>query len=507
MAVTITPSIAIDGEKVECAPDKLDSAPLAIRGFEIKWGREDYLTSQGSPSTAQLTVIDTTATWPRLIRSNLAMGLPVEITWSGDTGGGGTCFRGRVTHAAARPTTIHATDNRRAWEISITAADYTADLGNVKPLPATWPRETYQARVDRISELASHANSGIENFHTHPRHRGDYVAPLDVKDESCLSLMLSLYASASFETYSYNHTTGDVEQVVRLQAPYTMSLAAFDKDLGEVSITADPVIYEHPQYGDQQFPGIAIGSCDAVSEAEISTIGQSSINEIQITYPAYEAGNDDRRIVRGAIRPGDAPRVMDFESWLESTPVIEEMAAYVLEKAIGEGSRPVHPIFTLHPGHDFRSVYEADWLLTTWESLRPAYLNGDLPYWWMMDSATDYAPVVCPIGGELSFTPDSGWDVELTTQWLYNIGAPVEATDWQSLAQLKTTTSQPSYPWWYDLLGIPPPPPVTVGEPTPERDVRWGDPASMQYYGFAKSVMWNDLRWVDKEKTEIKDVK
>lgn len=502
MAVTVTPQVIIDGAPVACDPDMLDTAPVAIRGFTIDWGRSEYLTEQGKPSVARITMLDTTNEWARLIRSNLAMGIPVTIEWDADSGEHGTCFRGRVAEAKATPAAHHASDNRRAWRVELTCSDYSADLGNVRPAPGIWPRETLLDRIIRIRDLGKASGAQIEQMFTHTRHHADFVAPLEVRDESVLTLMQDLYTSTSNETYTYNHGSGNIDQVVRLQAVYSTSLVAYDSDLGSVSIAPDPIEYDGNVY-----PGLAVGSCEAATDIELATSPESALNRVEITYPAFELNHQDARISQWDIRPGDAPRVLDFESWLESTPVIDEMSRYVLDKALDEGSRPKHPSFTLKKGHSFRSLDEAEWLLSTWESLRPAFLNGDLPYRWLMrGGATDYLPVVCPIGGTLEFHGVHGWAISLNVQWLKQSGESFNAATWESLKQVRVTYEQPSYPWWWALLGIDPPEPVAVGSHTPERDIRWGDSVTMDFYGMDKSVMWGDMAHVSSDKTQIKDL-
>lgn len=502
MAVTVVPQVIIDGAAVACDPDKLDTAPVAIRGFTIDWGRDEYLTEQGKPSVARITMLDTTHEWSRLIRSNLAMGIPVRIEWAADTGERSICFRGRVAEATATPAAHHASDNRRAWLVELTCSDYSADLGNVRPVPGIWPRETLLDRIIRIRDLGKASGAQIAQMYTHTRHHGDYVAPLEVRDESALSLMQDLYTSTSNETYTYNHGTGNIDQVVRLQAYYSTSLVAYDTDLGSVSIAPDPIEYDGNTY-----PGLAVGACEAASDIELRTSPDSALNRVEITYPAFELNHDDARISRQAIRPGDAPRVLDFDSWLESTPVIDEMADYVLDKAIDEGARPKHPSFTLKKGHAFRSLDEARYLLATWESMRPAFLNGDLPYRWLMQGgAVDYLPVVCPIGGTLEFHGSHGWAVNLNVQWLKQAGDAFNPATWKSLMQIRTTYTQPSYPWWWTLVGGTPPKPVPVGSHAADRDIRWGDADRMAFYGMDRSVMWGDMAHVSSDKTQIKDL-
>ena len=502
MAVTVAPWIEIDGARVECAADALDRAPLAVGGFTITWGRGDYLTDKGEPSTASLTIIDTTTEWARLVRSNLALGLSVKIGWEADDGTRGTSFRGRIARAIATPTAKRAADNRRAWQVTLTCADYSADLGNVRPAPGIWPRETLLDRAIRIRDVGTASGADISQMWTHTRHHGDYVAPLEVRDETALALMQDMYGSQSNETYTFDHSTGDCRQVVRLRGDIVTTLVAFDTDTGAVSIAPEPIVYDGVTY-----PGLAIAGCQSTADIEIETATESAINRVEITYPAYEAAHEDRRISAQRIRPGDGPRLLTFDSWLESTPVISQMADYVLAKATSEGAKPKHPPFTVLQGHRFRTLDEARWLLATWESPRPAFINGDLPARWLMQGDTStWVPVISPIGGQLEFHPLHGWAIQLTPQWFDRGNETPNPATWASLKQKRVRMEQPSYPWWWPLTGQPLPAPVPVGTATPERDIRWGTAGEMPYYGFDTSVMWGDLAHIASENTQIKDM-
>ena len=501
MVVKITPQVMIDGSPVECDPNRFADEPLAIRGFTVNWGRESYITDKGQPSTATITLVDTTGKWPRLIRSNLAIGLESEIWWNTGTGTLGTLFQGRIAHATAEPSQLHTQDHRRAWIVTLTCHDFAADLGNIRPAPGEWPRETYGSRLSRIRGVATDGGAKLKAINTHPRHTNDYVAPLEVKDESVLSLLDSLYTSASNETWTFNNASGRIDQVVRLQAPYTTSLVAYDDDPGAVHITASDITYERVFY-----PGISIDGCNTTSDSTIETSLESSLNRVEITYKAFELGHEDARKSARRIRPGDSPRVLDFESWLESTPVIEEMTNYVLEKITDEGARPKHPKIVVKKGHYFHNKNEADWFMYSSENIRPAFIMGDLPHAWLMTGgATDYMPVVAPIGGKTEYHPEHGWAFELSVQWIKNAGGSTTPVTWSRLMQ-RAASGKLNYPPWWPANGIPVPSFEGIGRHTPTRDIRWGDTSDMDYYGFSKAIMWADMIHVDNDNAQVKDV-
>lgn len=85
MAVTVRPTITIDGIPVACQADALDTEPVAVAGLEIQWGRDDYQSSSVSPSSARLELIDTSGEWSRRIRQAEALGRKVQITWIGES--------------------------------------------------------------------------------------------------------------------------------------------------------------------------------------------------------------------------------------------------------------------------------------------------------------------------------------------------------------------------------------------------------------------------------------
>jgi hypothetical protein len=79
MAVTPKPSVYINGRRVACSTYALDREPVAIRGFEIKWGRADYHDSDAEPASIRLHIADSTGKWAELIRTSQAIGHSFEV--------------------------------------------------------------------------------------------------------------------------------------------------------------------------------------------------------------------------------------------------------------------------------------------------------------------------------------------------------------------------------------------------------------------------------------------
>jgi hypothetical protein len=123
-----------------------------------------------------------------------------------------------------------------------------------------------------------------------------------------------------------------------------------------------------------------------------------------------------------------------------------------------------------------------------------------------MGGTAEYPPIVAPIGGTTTFDALDGWSITLNVHWIHNQTPPGSPMDWASLKQVKMTTTQEDVPWWWDLLGLPKPPPVTVGEHTPQRDLKWGDASKIPGYHWDKSVTWGDTKHVPDDGAQIKDV-
>ena len=81
MGVEVRPAVYIDGRRIACHADAVDREPVAVRGFTIKWGREEYQRPSTSPASVTLYLLDTTDEWATRIRESRAVGLIVHIEW------------------------------------------------------------------------------------------------------------------------------------------------------------------------------------------------------------------------------------------------------------------------------------------------------------------------------------------------------------------------------------------------------------------------------------------
>lgn len=507
MAIKVTPEVWIDGYRVACTPEAVHAAPTAVRGFEITWGREEYQDPSVSPASMSLYLLDTTEQWAGRIRDSQAIGVRVEIRWTGtntydgSTVGPVTAFRGRIAHAEATPHGHRTADNRRAWLIHFTVADRTADYGNAFMEKVIWPRETMIVRANKIRNHGVEAGSEITQVYFWPGYVDTMAAPLDTEDKSALDLMAEFYASMGNDSYAYDPDQNVIRQAIRLSQPMTTYLATFDTSYGAVIPVASDITVDG-----QVYPGVGLGGCELVGEPSITADASTDINRLECSWKDYSTGHKDWTTVKDEVAPGDGRRVMAWDSWLDDGRAIDPTLDNVWARAREEGRRPRHPAVAIPPTHEFVSERLARWLLQTWENTRPAFIAGSLAYLWLMRDQPGYSPIVAPIGGRTAFDPERGWSAVLNVHWIHNNGTPPSPVTWQAIRAVKETTTAPTDPWWWSLLGLPPSPPVTVGSPTPARDIKWGDPGQIDGYGFDKSVTWADLRHVETTNAQVKDV-
>jgi len=506
MAVTVTPHVYIAGAEVACTADAIDTAPIAVEGFNITWGREEYQDPQVTPASVELTMLDATGDWARRIRDSRALGTTVQIEWTGVDSNGATIgpvvmFRGRVQGADAAPHTLTDSIGRTAWTVTLTVADRTADYGNALAAPETWPREDMIVRANRVRDLGLAGGSGIKEVFFWPGYTGAKCWPLDVTDKSALDLVADLYASMGNDSYAYDPDENVLRQDIRLSQPMSVYLATFDTSRGAVLPVANDITVDGKTY-----PGVGLGGCELIGEPSISADPSTDINRLECSWKDHGTDYGDWTTVIADVAPDDARRVMSWDSWFDRGEVIDPTMDNVWARAREEGRRPRHPDVRIPWQYTFVTERLARWTLATWANTRAAFIAGDLPYQWLMSSVPQYAPIVAPIGGQTEWDPQRGWSAQLHVHWIHNSsGAPSPVT-WGGLQQMKMTTEQPTDPWWWSLIGLPPSPPVEVGEPTPARDLKWGDPDTVEGYAWDKSVTWSDLRHVADAEAQIKDL-
>lgn len=505
MTLTVKPTVTIDAIDVACTVDRIDAEPVAIRGIEVDWGRSNYHDSSVEPSSATLSITDVTGQWAQRIRAGRAIGTRVEIAWTGTPDRPGTIaravmFRGRITHATARPMDLHAATGERRWEVKLTCADRTADMGNALAAPEVWPAEDMLDRAVKIRDLGAAAGSGIKNVFFWPGYVGVRAAPLDVKDKTALSLMGDFFRSMGNDSYAYDPDANVVRQAIRLSQKLTVHLGSFDDTLGAVVPVPGDIIVDKVTY-----PGVALGGCALRGTPEVTADQSTDINRLECSWKDYSTDYGDWTTVRENVKPNDARRVMKWESWLDAGDAIDPTLDNVWRRVREEGARPKHPDLETLPTFTFPTERMARWLLQTWENTRPAFIAGDYAYQWLLGDRRDYMPVVAPIGGVTRFDPEHGWSTHMRVHWIHNESGDAPSVTWAQIRQRRVSMSTPSTPWWYRLIGLPARPPVAVGEWTPERDLSWGEPEPEAGYRFGRSVTWGDMRHVPSTGAEIID--
>lgn len=505
MAVTPKPSVYINGRRVACSTYALDREPVAIRGFEIKWGRADYHDSDAEPASIRLHIADSTGKWAELIRTSQAIGQTLEVRLEGsndktDETQTWTQFRGRVSRALARPMSNTGPQGEQRWEITLDGADRTADMGSRTVTESEWPQEKLLTRAIRIRDYGKAAGSGIDNIYFYPGYLESRCGPLDTQRATPLDLMGQMYRSMGNDSWAYDPDGNAVRQVIRLAQSLHIHLGTFDDTQGAVipvvnDITVDNVRYE----------GIGLGACKLAGEPQIEADVSTDINRLECQWKDYSTGFKDWTTVKQQVPAGGSVHTMTWNSWFDAGEVIDPTLANVWNRVRQEGARPRHPEMELHHQKTFPTFRHAHWWLHTWENTRPAYLAGSLPWLWLMGGSTDYPPVVAPIGGTTSYDPRYGWTVSMTVHWIQNTSTTKDPVRWNDLPQIKFQLNTETVPWWWKLSGLPTPPPKTVGERTPERDLTWGEVSDGRGYRFGDSVTWGDMQNVPTNGAQIVD--
>ena len=504
MVVKAQPLIEIDGAPVSCGAADIGIAPVVMDDLRIQRGREDYF-SHTEPAQLSIRLWDSTGEWATRIRSRRAIGAPVEAYWNAPTGRR-MLFRGSVAHAKASRTTRTDFRNRHVWEIRLTAMDPIAAMGNVFPVRGILGAQSMSTRAAWLKGLLEYGGVKVSEIEFVPLYADASTWPLPVGEDSALDLIEQFYGSLSNDTWTYDAHENVLKQAQRLDGSFTTFLAAYDDARGAVLISAGdhtPATQTVPR------PGISLAGCDlGIPEGlEVEATPASALNSVEIKWKSWdsnERAHVDRTTATRQQKIGEPLRTLSFDSWLREERFVKISLGSAWERAQAEGANPLHTPIRFRAGKDFPTERIARWWLTPWEDARPAFINGDALHSWLSGESTAWPPLVSPIGGELVWRGDTGWDIECRIAWLEDHTAVTPMT-WANLQQLKWTTTTEEIPWWWKLLGVPPPPPTTVGTPTPERDIKWGPPTGTEYR-FDTSVTWGDLRFLDNTTRQIEDI-
>ncbi|MDK8450888.1 hypothetical protein [Corynebacterium mastitidis] len=518
MGVKVTPSLTIGGYEIACSADKADTEPVAVRSVKIDWGRNEYHDASATPATMTLHLADVTDEWADYIRRNKAVGREVRLQIEGrpvlaldGTRISGTThrmvvFRGRVSRATAKLTKSESGQGARRWIITLVCADSTAAMGGVHPGPSEWPTEAMMDRALRIRGLSEVGTTRIENFYFRSEYHMFGVSPLDVKGKSALQLLGDFYGSMAAETWSYDPDGNVVRQVPRLSQDMTVRLQSSDEQHGAVKPAVDGVHFEGVTY-----PGIGLGGCQLTGDPVIEADPATVINRVEVNWKNREREWDDTISVHENVYPGDARRVLSWDTWLGDQENVEPAQNALWARVNEEGRRPRHPEFTTQPTHVFPNWDVTRWVLMAWENPRPCFISSDAAHQWLMGTNQAYGPIVAPIGGTLHFDPKDGWSALLRTHFIHNTRSRISPVPWQGLKQYRRN-NQRTVPWMWERSGTPPGAQI-IDQSTiknnysmPNRYPRWGKAPSNRGYCFHTSVTWSDLRYIDNSGAEIKDV-
>lgn len=496
--ITITPWLELDGTGVSCKAADLGRVPVVMSTLKIKWGRDGYFDA-AEPARATIRLWDSTEQWATRIRDSRALGTRVEVKWSTGTQTV-TMYTGSVSAATAHRTQRTDPAGRIIWEVTLTVTDPTAALGNVYPLPGVLPdSDTMETRKQWLMGLASYGGLTISDLD----YRSDYgpanCCPVEVGKDSALDVITAFYDSMSKDAFTYDPEGNAIRQCERHDGDFTTYLASFDDSTGAVLIAATDTVIDHITR-----PGIALSACQLRTPDGIiiSATTDTDINAVESTWsdPLDEWKN--KKSFRESVSSGTSRRLLSNTTWMTPDWAIEWQLESAWARARAEGRRPRHPNLIHKPGHSFATERLARWWLRCWEDTRPGFINGDAAHAWLMAGNTDWAPLLSPLGGTVTYHGDTGWEFDLAVQWMNN-RTTVTPMTWGKLQQVKWTNQAPDVPWWWPWK----PPPKPVGTPTPERDVYWGPPdKTSNQYRFDESVTWDDLKYLDNTTREIKDV-
>ncbi|MCP2281061.1 hypothetical protein [Nocardia amikacinitolerans] len=421
-----TPYIVFDGERVECSAAKSSTAPLALAGIKVDWGRDDYI-SHARPGTAQLAILDRTGTWAAKVGAKQVIGRRIELHWEHPGGASLRWFAGRVTGAVAKPAAL---DGTGGWVIAITAAAKDADLGNVIMSPGTWPAETMITRANRIADAAAPAD--IDEFYFYPGSVNIQCWPLDVKGRDLHGLCDEFYMSMG-DTYSYHPHTNVVRHLYRRS--YAVNIYLVQMPDGLVYVQASNIIYDS-----QTYKGTGLAGCETHTDDGIQLAPNSVVTRVQVDWKnAPGGGADVTTVAQTSEGDSNGRRTVQFTSWIDNGIHIDPMVTEVLARGQYEGALPKHPPVTWDTRRTggFHSQAEAEVFTLAAETQGAVYVSSSIYTAWL----SDIWPVFAIIGGTIEY--DGGWIIRTTLQYIWKTNTTGQVI-WNDLAQsLQWRTNAP----------------------------------------------------------------
>ncbi|MGP5928911.1 hypothetical protein [Corynebacterium glyciniphilum] len=501
--ITVSPTVELDGTRISCDPDALGRVPIIMSDLVVQWGREGYFDA-ADPARLTIRLWDSSAEWSARIRDSRAIGAPVTVRWTAESTTV-TMFRGSVATAAAERLDRTDSVGRQVWEITLTVADPTAALGNVFPLPGVLPStDTMETRKQWLMGLCNYGGLAVADIDYQSGYAPARCKPVEVGDDSALDLITQFYDGMSKDAWTYDPEANAIRQCERHDWEYHTYLASFDDSRGAVMIAATDTEIDFVTR-----PGVALSACElrVPDGITITASADTDINAVETKWADPNSGDwSERTLFKESVPVGTSKRLLSNETWMTTGWAIELQLNSAWDRARAEGRRPRHPNLNYRPGHQFATERMARWWLRCWEDTRPGFINGDAAHAWLMSGADDWMPLLSPLGGRVTYNGVTGWEFDLSVQWMHN-RITVTPMTWGKLQQIQWTSTSDPVPWWWEIIGLPKPPPKQVGTPTPERDVYWGAPGGdARQYRFDQSVTWEDLKYLDNTSREIKDV-
>lgn len=439
------PYVLIDGQRVPCSVGLAGQTALVLDDVAVDWGRDDYI-SHAKPATAQLTLYDRTGQWAARARDKRTIGTKIELWWEL----GEVTFRwfaGRITEANAKPGNVDKVSGNRGWLIELTAADKTADLGNILiPKPTLWPRESMIVRANKIKALANQV-AEISEFYFYPGSVNLMCSPIDVGGRSLQSVNDEFYMSMG-DTYGFHPDTNVVRHLFRRAHGFAVYLAQGPDGL--IYVQASNISYDGITYYGTSIPG-----CEtSAAEATMGLAANGAVTRVEASWKDYPNGGGDWTTVaqQAGSETSSGRRTVTFPTWLDDGVNVDPVVLQVHARGQWEGAIPRHPPirWSLKEKGGWLTAEYARVFTRCGETQALTYISGSIYSMWLGEQF----PVVAIIGGRVQYT-DGGWIVTPKFQHAFKTDTYTMVT-WATLDKGLTWQSGP---WrslstsvsWHDL--------------------------------------------------------
>ncbi|WP_280383370.1 hypothetical protein [Nocardia wallacei] len=419
MPVQPYPYVILDGALMDTDLTHFGTKPVVLDGISLDWGRSEYL-SHAETATLTISFVDRTGTLAQKVTGRRMIGAPLAVFYTDAPGSpwGACWFQGRVNAATAHPSTrdpFSDDPKAKAWTVTLTAADKTADLGQIVQPPGNWPQENAQQRAVRIRDGS--AIAGIGQFYFYPGHTGSLMWEIDVKGRDNLALVKDFYMSMG-DTFSYLPKENNIRYLHR--RAYDMHVSLIRDDDGVIRARAADYTFDNRLYR-----GIGIQSCEVTAADSTTVPTQSTITRVETSWKDIpNGGRDWVTVVWDDTLPEHnwGRRTLTLTSWLGDGRQIDPVTLELLNRGRFEGSIPRHPDITVDTRRTggFHSKGEAEAFLEGGETQGVAYVSGSQHAQWQF-----ITPVYAIIGGTITYR-HPGWVITCRLQacWRTNLATP-----------------------------------------------------------------------------------